>query len=418
MTYKLLLIILVALLSLGCTQSDFTRNAALPAGSMQVMVRRNGLSDRCMVVVTVRAAEQDIRLDVTAWAEAGIVFEGAGERAAQYVDMLAYESRELHFPCMVDAQQLRLPGEYVVRAQASYSGADQLFAQAESVALVTIRANGARQVLDKANEDAAFDQPFRPGQLLIACAIQPEAAARPLSANVYVKIHSPYDDYAPIVTILIKPGVRFAPEAGAVGVFQAKPYELTLQPGTIAEGGSRLLAIPVFLEDGAQAGTYNMKVTVDDNGRRASEYAAEAIEVAFAEGGYSLAATAHGQSKPVAPGMEPLAGVGGQMLSSPTSESSPTPQGAAVETALPASALSDVEITAWDLHLTGYSGDRWDLWLGYIRHYSPISWPAFNVAVAQHNPHLAADGYRFLPEKSYVLPGAALSSSLASLDVN
>jgi len=63
---------------------------------------------------------------------------------------------------------------------------------------------------------------------------------------------------------------------------------------------------------------------------------------------------------------------------------------------------------AWDRPVTGLRGDRWQCWTGHVRGKVPgLDWAAFRREVARHNPELAADDYRFLPSKTYVLPRSA-----------
>lgn len=59
----------------------------------------------------------------------------------------------------------------------------------------------------------------------------------------------------------------------------------------------------------------------------------------------------------------------------------------------------------WDRPIMGFAGDRWTCWQRYVRAKVPgLTWRAFKQEVAVRNPHLAADGHRFFPENSYLLP--------------
>lgn len=59
----------------------------------------------------------------------------------------------------------------------------------------------------------------------------------------------------------------------------------------------------------------------------------------------------------------------------------------------------------WHLQLTGYYGNRWDVWETYVVGYGhSMSWETFKEAVLVYNPHLEADGFVFYPDKAYLLP--------------
>lgn len=59
----------------------------------------------------------------------------------------------------------------------------------------------------------------------------------------------------------------------------------------------------------------------------------------------------------------------------------------------------------WHLQMTGYFGNRWDVWEKYIAGRIPgLDWETFKYAVLVHNPQLETDGFVFYPEKSYLLP--------------
>ncbi|GJM40924.1 MAG: hypothetical protein DHS20C20_12060 [Ardenticatenaceae bacterium] len=60
---------------------------------------------------------------------------------------------------------------------------------------------------------------------------------------------------------------------------------------------------------------------------------------------------------------------------------------------------------AWNLQLTGYYGNRWDVWEKYVAGRGiGMSWETFKVAVLSHNPQLEEDGFVFYPDKYYLLP--------------
>jgi len=59
----------------------------------------------------------------------------------------------------------------------------------------------------------------------------------------------------------------------------------------------------------------------------------------------------------------------------------------------------------WHLQMTGYYGNRWDVWEQFIAGRVPgMDWETFKQSVLVHNPHLETDGFVFYPEKSYLLP--------------
>jgi hypothetical protein len=79
----------------------------------------------------------------------------------------------------------------------------------------------------------------------------------------------------------------------------------------------------------------------------------------------------------------------------------PAPQATIQFTLLP-TANSGV---TWNLQMTGYYGNRWDVWERYLSGRVPgMSWEAFKEAVLVYNPHLESDGFVFYPEKMYRLP--------------
>ncbi|WP_420632368.1 hypothetical protein [Candidatus Leptofilum sp.] len=60
---------------------------------------------------------------------------------------------------------------------------------------------------------------------------------------------------------------------------------------------------------------------------------------------------------------------------------------------------------AWNLQMTGYYGNRWDVWEKYVEgRGTGMSWETFKVDVLSHNPQLEADGFVFYPHHSYLLP--------------
>ncbi len=79
----------------------------------------------------------------------------------------------------------------------------------------------------------------------------------------------------------------------------------------------------------------------------------------------------------------------------------PTPQAAIQFTLLP----SQNSGLTWNLQMTGYYGNRWDVWEQYLSGRVPgMSWEAFKEAVLVYNPHLESDSFVFYPEKMYRLP--------------
>lgn len=59
----------------------------------------------------------------------------------------------------------------------------------------------------------------------------------------------------------------------------------------------------------------------------------------------------------------------------------------------------------WHLQLTGYYGNRWDVWERFVIGQGyPMSWETFKEAVLVYNPELVSDGFVFYPEKAYRLP--------------
>lgn len=59
----------------------------------------------------------------------------------------------------------------------------------------------------------------------------------------------------------------------------------------------------------------------------------------------------------------------------------------------------------WRMQITGYYGNRWDVWERFIKGYvSGMDWETFQESVLVHNPQLESDGFVFYPDKSYLLP--------------
>lgn len=59
----------------------------------------------------------------------------------------------------------------------------------------------------------------------------------------------------------------------------------------------------------------------------------------------------------------------------------------------------------WHLQLTGYYGNRWDVWEKYVAGRGVgMSWDTFKEVVLVYNPHLETDGFVFYPNKAYLLP--------------
>ena len=61
----------------------------------------------------------------------------------------------------------------------------------------------------------------------------------------------------------------------------------------------------------------------------------------------------------------------------------------------------------WHLQMTGYYGNRWDVWERFVSGRIPgLDWETFKYAVLVHNPHLEDDGFVFYSNKTYLLPFA------------
>ncbi len=68
-------------------------------------------------------------------------------------------------------------------------------------------------------------------------------------------------------------------------------------------------------------------------------------------------------------------------------------------TARPTSAIT------WTRQLTGFSGNRWQCWVTYVRdQVQGIMWEDFRDQSLTHNPALPGDGFVFKTAKTYVLP--------------
>ena len=59
----------------------------------------------------------------------------------------------------------------------------------------------------------------------------------------------------------------------------------------------------------------------------------------------------------------------------------------------------------WNLQMTGYYGNRWDVWERFVAGRVPgLDWETFKYSVLVRNPHLEADGFVFYSDKTYLLP--------------
>jgi hypothetical protein len=58
-----------------------------------------------------------------------------------------------------------------------------------------------------------------------------------------------------------------------------------------------------------------------------------------------------------------------------------------------------------DREVSGFAGDRWACWQKYGQNkVTGMDWAVFQKEIAAHNPHLAEDNYRLVPDKVYRLP--------------
>lgn len=79
----------------------------------------------------------------------------------------------------------------------------------------------------------------------------------------------------------------------------------------------------------------------------------------------------------------------------------PTPQSNIQFIVLPSSS----DGLAWNLQMSGFYGNRWEVWERFIAGRVPgVTWESFKESVLVHNPQLEMDGFVFLPDKSYLLP--------------
>jgi hypothetical protein len=80
---------------------------------------------------------------------------------------------------------------------------------------------------------------------------------------------------------------------------------------------------------------------------------------------------------------------------------SPTPQSNIQFTVLP-SLNNGLD---WHLQMTGYYGNRWDVWQRFVAGRVPgMNWETFKESVLVHNPQLENDSFVFYPDKAYLLP--------------
>ena len=67
--------------------------------------------------------------------------------------------------------------------------------------------------------------------------------------------------------------------------------------------------------------------------------------------------------------------------------------------------LAKANQATWTYPLTGFFGNRWQVWERYVMGSVPgLSWQEFKEQVLVYNPHLVDDGFMFYPGKSYLLP--------------
>ncbi|MEM7343538.1 MAG: hypothetical protein AAF485_04800, partial [Chloroflexota bacterium] len=63
---------------------------------------------------------------------------------------------------------------------------------------------------------------------------------------------------------------------------------------------------------------------------------------------------------------------------------------------------------AWDHHVTGFYGSRWDFFAQHVQPHIPeMSWQLFNETFTQHNPHVVQDSGVIQPQKTYLAPRRA-----------
>ena len=97
-----------------------------------------------------------------------------------------------------------------------------------------------------------------------------------------------------------------------------------------------------------------------------------------------------------------------------SSVNKPAPQSSELVTVLPIQSNPQLTVLPsqnngqdWHVQLSGYYGNRWDVWETYVIDRGiNMSWEAFREAVLAHNPHLEADGFVFYPDKAYRLPAS------------
>jgi len=77
---------------------------------------------------------------------------------------------------------------------------------------------------------------------------------------------------------------------------------------------------------------------------------------------------------------------------------------------------------AWTRAITGFSGHRWSCWQRFVEgQVQGITWGQFKAQVGEQNPALAADGWIFQKDKTYLLPqnpgaGSSLLSATSSAE--
>ena len=94
-------------------------------------------------------------------------------------------------------------------------------------------------------------------------------------------------------------------------------------------------------------------------------------------------------------------------LNSALATSAPVPKPAA--TSVPdrrsQAPLAKENQVTWTHPLTGFFGNRWEVWERYVMGRVPgLRWQEFKEQVLIYNPHLVDDGFVFYPGKSYLLP--------------
>ncbi|MFW6183893.1 MAG: hypothetical protein ACOC8X_08870 [Chloroflexota bacterium] len=355
-------------------------------------------TEQCHVVVTVQQPAQNVDLDLQVAFEAGIRSAVTGEHLSEVkqAKVMVEEVVERRFECVLAPSEIELSGAYVVRAMAFHSSTRQQFETASTVLHVYADNTGRRQLIDGEAFARLYGDGYVPGTGPIRYRVALDEAPYPDRGVYYLRVDSEFYGFAPTLGLRVGDGLHLVDgEEASLPLRLVSERTAQASLGAIAAGGSRVLAAPFRLTPGSATGEYSLQVALND--RQWAEVAPVFVAVR-SDLTHSQNAWLDSVQRRAT---ELSSGTGWQMA--PSGGGQPALLAAPTATAQPPAVPQERAGIVWDRRLTGYQGDRRRLWQ-QLSAEVPISWERFSAEIARHNPHLAADGYLFRPDKVYVIP--------------